>query len=199
MELSLDNISLPEEKEGSKFPTKLKAGNHKVKVSKVEKVTNPTAGTPALEITVEDELGAVCTHRFQLNPVPKEAGKESAWSITAKSLIYLIIATNNVDEAGAKAKMVGLSHDNIDTKISSLLIGKLFGINLKGEHMPNSDITKDSWIKVEFGGWHFARPIAEFDKLPKSVYIKGIPVKGTASNNANGGITTVKEGDDLPW
>ena len=193
-ELSFEQTVIPEDKPQI---SRLTAGRHKVKVTKVEKATNATAGTPALDITVEDENGAFCTNRFQLSVEVKEGKTTSAWAITSLAILYLVQAANKVDEAGAKAKLAGLSHDNIDTKLSSLLIGKPFAINLSGEHVPNSDVTKDSWIKVKFAGWHFARPIDEFDKLPATPRITGIAVKGTM--NTNSGISTSKEGGDLPW
>lgn len=193
-ELSFDDVVIPEDK--PQAAPRLTAGNHKVKVTKVEKATNTTAGTPALDITVEDESGAFCTHRFQLNNVKAEGKETSAWTITSLAILYLVQATSKTDEAGAKAKLAGLSLDNIDTKLSSLLVGKMFAINLKGEHIPNKDVTKDSWIKVEFGGWHFARPIEDFDKLPKTPYIKGIPIKG---NSFTGVENVPKQKDDLPW
>ncbi len=197
-ELSFDNVVVPEDKPQTVYAKKLTAGRHKVKVTKVEKASNASAGTPCLDITVEDETGAVCTHRFQLNTVVGEGKTTSAWAITSLAILYLVQATNKVDEVGAKAKLAGMTMDNIDTKLSSLLIGKMFAISLKGEHIPNSDVTKDSWIKVEFSGWHFARPLDEFEKLSEKPYIKGIPVKGT--HDANGGIATVKtDKTDLPW
>ncbi len=196
-ELSFDNTIVPEDKPQTVYATKLIAGRHKVKVSKVEKGVNPTAGTAALDITVEDETGAICTHRFQLNTAIAEGKTTSAWAITSLAIVYLVQAACKVDEAGAKAKLAGMTLDNIDVKLSSLLVGKLFAITLKGEHIPNSDPSKDSWIKVEFGGWHFARPIEEFDKLSEKPYIKGIPVKGAM--NQNQGISTVKADGEIPW
>ena len=193
-ELSFDSVVVPEDKPQI---NRLTAGNHKVKVSKVEKTTNATAGTPALDITVEDESKAFCTNRYQLSTeekVGKDGKPYSSWSITSLAIIYLVEAACGVDEAGAKAKLAGLSTENLDVKLSSILVGKPFSINLKGEHKANSDVTKDSWIKVEFGGWRFARTIEEFDKLPKTVFIKGLPIKGAISSPTTSGV--IADGND---
>lgn len=190
--LSFDNAVIAEGKVG---PSYLTVGNHKVKVTEVKKGNNPTKGTPCLDITVEDEVGAICTQRYTLTATVAEGKQTSAWAIASSAILMLVAAANKLDEAGAKTKLAGLSLDNIDTKLSSLLVGKMFSINLKGEHIPNKDVTKDSWIKVEFGGFKFADTLENFDKMPKTPYIKGIPVKGSSDTVGNTG----KAVSDLPW
>ena len=143
----------------------LSVGNHKVKVTKVEKGLSSQKQSPYVEITVSDESGQTCAQKYYTNG--------GAWNISKSAILTLVAAAQSTDEATAKTKLTGITGDNIDSKLASLLMGKAFGIKLNGEWVNPTDTTKNSFVKSVFGTYLFAVPLADFDKLSKKDYIKG--------------------------
>lgn len=181
MELNFDGASISTG--GGNY---LEVGNHKVKVTEVKKGNSSKQQTPFVQITVADEAGVTCSQDYYLTTTIKEGSKQSAWQISAAAILTIVVAANSTDEAGAKAKLVGMNSDNIDVKLSSLLVGKTFAITLNGKWINPEDLEKKSWVKAEFGSYLFAVPVADMDKLSKKKYIKG-----SADNRAsNSGVTT---------
>jgi len=159
----------------------LEVGNHKVKVTKVEKGLSSKAQSPYVEITVADERGYTCSQQYYLNTKVSEGKKQSAWNISSAAILTLVAAANNTDEAGAKSKLAGMTGENIDAKLASLLVGKAFGITLNGKWINPEDTAKNSWVKAEFGSYLFAVPADKMDKLSKKPYIKGEDFSATRS------------------
>lgn len=162
----------------------LEVGNHKVKVSEVKKGNSSKQGTPFVQITVVGESGETCSQDYYLTTTIKEGSKQSAWQISAAAILTLVAAANNCDEAAAKSKLVGMNSDNIDVKLSSLLVGKPFGITLNGKWINPDDMEKKSWVKAEFGSYLFAVPVADMSKLSSKKYIKG-NADNRAANSGN--------------
>lgn len=180
MELSFDGAAISAGKENNY----LEVGNHKVKVTKVEKGLSTQKQSPYVAITVTDESGKNCTQNYYLNG--------GAWNISKSAILTIIAAAGNCDEATAKSKLTGVTTDNIDSKLSSLLLMKQFAITLNGEWVNPSDASKSSWVKSTFGSYLFAVPTADFDKLSKKPYIKGDNMGSTKTTASSGAIAEEK-------
>lgn len=174
MELNFDDAAVTAG-EGFKN-TYIGVGNHKVKITEVTKGLSTQKQSPFVKITVANEAGETCENSYYLNG--------GAWNISKDNILTLVAAAQGVDEATAKSKLVGLTGDNIDAKLSSLLIGKQIGLTVSGEWINPTDTTKKSFVKGVFGrsgfGHLFAVPVSQFDTLNPKPYTKGedMSVKG---------------------
>ncbi len=162
----------------------LEVGNHRVKVSEVKKGVSSKQATPFVEITVVGEGGETCSQQYYLTTTIKEGSKQSAWQISAAAILTLVAAANNCDEATAKSKLAGMNGDNIDSKLSSLLVGKPLGLTISGVWVNPEDMDKKSWVKGVFGSYLFAVPVNDMSKLSTKKYIKG-SADNRASNSTN--------------
>ena len=179
MELNFDGASISTG--GGNY---LEVGNHKVKVSEVKKGNSSKQGTPFVQITVVDEDGSACAQDYYLTTEIKPGKKQSAWQISAAAILTIVAAVLNCDEATAKTKLIGMNSDNIDVKLSSLLVGKPFAINLTGKWVNPTDMDKPSWVKSEFGSRLFAVPISRMSELSSKKYIKADPAKDNRAANS---------------
>ena len=167
MELSFDDAVIAE----GKVSNYLEPGNHKVVVAKIIKGESSQKKSPYIEITVADESGKTCAQQYYING--------GAWNISKSAILTIVAAAQNITADEAKAKLTGLTGENIDVKLSGLLVGKKLAITLNGEWVHPTDTSKKSWIKSVFGSYLFAVPMADIAKLSKEPYIKG-------TENANG-------------
>jgi len=181
MELSFDDASIDA---GEKFVNKyMSPGNHKVKVIEVVKGLSAQKGSPFVRITVENEAKETCSNEYYLNG--------GAWNISKSSILTVVTAALNTDEAAAKSKLDGLTSENIDSKLSSLLVGKHLAMTISGEWVNPSDTSKKPFVKSVFGrsgaGYFFALPLNRFNELNSKVYIKGeaISVSETQQSMSN--------------
>jgi hypothetical protein len=167
MELSFDGAEI------SKGSLYLGTGIHTVKVKEVTKGESALKKTPYVEIVVEDSTGATCSQQYYLTTEVKDGGKTSAWNISKSAILTLVMAATGFDEETAKSKLVGMNTTNIDTNLSTLLVGKLFAIKLNGKWVYPTDAAKQPWIKSEFGSYLFAVPANRIAELGTKIVIKG--------------------------
>lgn len=73
------------------------------------------------------------SNKMFLSTTVGEGKKTSAWAITARNLVDLIVATHNCSEDEAKAMIAVESETQLVNKVSALLIGKPFRAKFKGE------------------------------------------------------------------
>src|SRR5574343_772041 len=99
-----------------------------VKITSVE-LKKSMSGKPFLELKTEGAKG--------------EVGKsssmwltEAAWPVTARSLVDLLKATHNITEEEAKPMIAVANEETLATKVSALLVGRLFRAKFKGEQTP---------------------------------------------------------------
>lgn len=159
----------------------LQPGNHLVKTSEVKNGVSSQKGTPYVEVTVTDKSGATCSNQYYLSTEVGEGKQKSAFDISGPAIVRLVAATNNLDanteEGKNKAKaLLGniTSPESLATKLSTLMVGKEFGLHLDGKWVNPTDTTKQSWIKAEFGGGsNFAVPASKFGTLTTNVKVKG--------------------------
>lgn len=161
MELSFDDAVIAE----GKTNNYMEVGNHKVKTIKVEKGLSSQKQSPYVEITVANEAEQTCAQKYYING--------GAWNISKSAILTIVAAANNCDQETAKTKLAGLTGENIDTKLSTLLMNKPFGITINGEWVNPTDTSKPSFVKGVFGSYLFAVPVDKMDKLSKKPYIKG--------------------------
>ena len=143
----------------------LEVGNHKVEISEVIKGKSSQKGSPYIQITVQNKDGQKCSQQYYLNG--------GAWNISKSAILTIVAAALGVDAENAKNSLQGLNTENIDQKLSSIIVGKKIGITLNGEWINPEDMTKKSWVKATFGSYKFAVPLSEFNTLSKKEYIKG--------------------------
>jgi hypothetical protein len=172
-ELSFDNISISTGNT-SKY---MEVGNHIVRITNVEEGTSSLKGTKFVKITVENKEGQACDHTYYLS--------DGAKNISLAAILTIVAAAQNCDEATAKAKMAGLTTDNVGTIVTPLINGKKIAITLNGEWVDQKDINKKSFIKTVFGSYLFALPEDKFEFLSKKPFVKGKP-DNRPVNNPNG-------------
>ena len=163
------------ETSGNKY---LEPGIHpSVMVSEITSGVSSQKQSPYVQITVQDSTGATCSNNYYLNTTPGKSGI-SAWQISKNAILQLVMAATNSDETTAKGKMPkAVDGTELATKLSTILVGKKFAIQLSGEWVTPNDPEKTSWIKSVFGNYTFAVPTADVNKLKfnPSKNIKGSP------------------------
>jgi len=157
----------------------LEVGNHLVKTTEVIKGESSQKKSPYVQITVADQSGKTCSQQYYING--------GAWNISKSAILTLVAAAQNCDETTAKSKLAGLTGDNVDVKLASLLVGKTIGLTLNGEWVNPTDSSKASWVKSVFGSYLFAVPAADFEKLSKKSYIKGEDMSASKASAAPSG------------
>jgi hypothetical protein len=193
MELSFDDAAVVA---GEGFTSKYMAvGNHKVVITEVTKGLSSAKQSPFVQITVENEAKETCSQQYYLNG--------GAWNISKDNILTIVSAALGVDEVTAKSSLTGLTGENVDAKLATLLVGKRIGINLSGEWINPTDTTKKSFVKSVFGksgrGFLFAVPLNKFETLNPTPYIKGsdMSVKTPVAHTQKGISEPVS--DELPW
>lgn len=142
----------------SEFESKyLEPGIHKVKVTEVSVGKSTAKQTPFLKVTVADEKGLTVTEEMYLN--------EGAFKYSKDAILTLVMAVANVDIEGAKAKLVGLTTENIADKLAPVLVGKPFAILIGGKWVYPENTEKKPFIKAVFGSFKFAVPLDKISEL----------------------------------
>lgn len=184
--MELNFSSAVEVKTNENIPAFLAPGNHIVTITEVKKGESSKKNTPFVEISVVDKNNAKCSHMYYLT--------EGTMPYTTRAILTLIEAALDCTEEVALTKVIGLSTENIDMKLSSLLVGKEIAINIAGEEVVPTEVDKSKWVKSVFGGFIFARPVKDISKLSTKIHIKT-----AAITDSTVGIITAKAGDDMPW
>lgn len=97
-------------------------------------LSTSTNTVPYMELRTQGpngELGK--SNKMFLSTDVKPGKKMSAWAVTSRNIVDLIVATHNVDEATAKGMLVAKSQEEVVQKVSSLLVGRPFRAKFKGE------------------------------------------------------------------
>lgn len=107
------------------------ADNTRISKVSVEKTSVQQIDYLQLETTGPNgEVGK--SGKMFLSTDTKPGKKTSAWSVTARNLTDLIMATHNVDEDAAKSMIKVNSVDELVRVVSSLLVGRPFRAKFKG-------------------------------------------------------------------
>jgi hypothetical protein len=163
---------------GSKY---LEPGIHEVMVSEIKSGESSQKKTPYVEITVKDSTGASCSQQYYLSTVPGASGI-SAWQISRNAILQLVMAATNSDEITAKGKMPKAANaEELATKLSTMLVGKKFAIQLNGKWVNPTDTAKKPWVKAEFGNYTFA---VSLDKKHTLRFDSSKNIKGSAAPSA---------------
>lgn len=173
MELSFEGAEIAK----GKTTNYASVGNHKVKVTEVVGGLSSQKQSPYVRITVQNEAGETCTQDYYTNG--------GAWNISKSAILTIIAAATGTDEATAKTKLVGMTTENIATKLATMLVGKQFGITLNGEWVNPTDTQKKSFVKSVFGSYLFAVPADQMNKLSTKPYIKGSADDREANNGGS--------------
>jgi hypothetical protein len=172
--------------------------NPGVCVVKFSTITAGTAstGTPFLELTVEDDAGLTATSRLYF-----AEGQNKTISVETL-YIYLAITNgldinNDTDKPKIKA-LIGdfSSYEDLASKLSSKLVGKVFATVLRGEYVNPTDLAKPSWIKAVLGS-----SVATVANKSKLVFdaTKHMDKKKVKDNRkANGSTTNDVDADSIP-
>lgn len=175
----------------------LSPGIHIVKVTEIKQGLSSQKSSPYVEVKVEDSTGAACSQQYYLTTTVKEGSTKSAWDISRNAILQLIMAVTGSDEATAKSKLVGITDENIATKLSAFMLAKPFAIHIAGKYVTPSDPAKKSWVKGEFGNYKFATTVARAAELKHdpAKHIKGTPVNAADPAVASG----VVNNSSTPW
>lgn len=183
-ELSFEGATGKQEEFVSKY---LSPGiNVPVKVKEIKQGLSTQKQSPFVEITIENAEGKTCSQQYYLTTTVGEGKKTSAWAISRDAILQLIVAVTGTDEETAKARLVGITTENIAVKLSAFMIGKPFAIVLGGKWVTPEDPQKKSWVKAQFGTGNFATTVAKANELKYDAAkaIKGSPAPGTSNTNS---------------
>ena len=84
------------------------------------------------------ELGK--SNKMFLSTDVKEGKKMSAWAVTSRNIVDLIVATHNVDEPTAKNMLTASTKEEVVTKVSTILVGRPFRAKFKGKETVDGKI-----------------------------------------------------------
>jgi len=158
----------------------LEPGVYLVKVTEVSNGKSNNKQSPFVRITVENTEGKTCTEDMYLNG--------GAFPITKNSITTLVMAANDLTEDLAKAKLTGMTTDNIADKLAPVLVGKTLAIHIAGKWVNPIDTEKKPFIKGIFGNYKFAVPANRINELKHdpNKHIKGEKVdNGTNTTSTN--------------
>lgn len=128
------NLNAASEKTEPKGPQYQRPGIYdNVRVSGVNVEKTSVQQIPYLQLQTtgpNGELGK--SGKMFLSTETKEGKKTSAWSVTARNLTDLIMATHNVDETAAKSMINVNSIEELVKVTSTLLVGRPFRAKFKG-------------------------------------------------------------------
>jgi hypothetical protein len=170
--------------------TYMSPGVHVVKITEVKAGLSSQKNTPYVEFTVSDKTGQTASQQYYLTTTIKEGSTKSAFDISKNAILQLIMSSLNVDEVTAKTKLVGITTENIATKLATLLVGKTLAIRLNGQWVNPTDTNKKSWVKAIFGTGKFTATVELQTSLSydPAKHIKGTPATTEVASTA----TTVK-------
>jgi len=104
-----------------------------VKISKAyldKTLTNQVSYLQLETVGANGEIGK--SSRMFLSTDKKEGKKSSAWAVTARNLTDLIMATHNVSEEEAQDMIKVDNTEQLVTKVSAILVGRVFRAKFKG-------------------------------------------------------------------
>ncbi len=109
-----------------------------------------TKQTPFIRIGTEGPNGELCeSGDMYVSTDVKEGSTLSAWSVTARKLVNLIMAVTGKSEDEAKAACKAADADDLAKKLSAILVGKPFRGVFYGEEIQGKE-GKNNWVKAYF-------------------------------------------------
>lgn len=121
-----------------------------IKISTVTTGESFTKKTPFISIVTEGPNGETCeSGQMYLNTEVKEGSTTSAWAITARRLVNLIMSITGKTEEEAKKSINASDPDDLAKKLSTLLVGKTFRGLFYGKEIQGKE-GKNNWIKAYF-------------------------------------------------
>lgn len=168
-------------------------GNYKetikpgISVVKVTTITNGLSAqkqSPYLEFVVEDAHGAELKQQYYLSTTVNPGKQKSAWDISKNAILSLVAASNNLDEASAKAKMPNAkSAEELAQKLAILMTGKEFKLKVVGEEKISQKGTK--YVASSFGSGVFCEAKAVSDADSKLFFSADKNIKKLAIEPAS--------------
>lgn len=166
---------------GSKYQS---AGiSEKVKITSVDYTVNEQYNSKSITMkTINENEQEGQTKRLSLNTEVKEGNKTSAWTVTAKYLLNILMSTGKTYEE-AQAVLEAKNEEELVKNLSSALVGKEFrGLFGQREYQPGKFYT-ELYTTEPVGGTKLVwDPNNQY-------YVKKLPT--AASNTATG--------NDLPF
>ena len=144
-----------------------------VKITEILFGKSSVKQTPYIQLKTVNNLDEVGnSSRMYLSNTRAEGKQTTAWTITAKNLINLIISTNNISKQEAEnIELVSPSETNPDkmyaqlvNKLSSLLIGKPFRAKFIGEQTKENGIVYASLDRSESMSIPASQSYLKFDE-----------------------------------
>lgn len=157
-----------------------------VKVTKVDIDESAVKKSKYLLLTTEGPNGEIGkSNKMFLSNVKGEGKQTTAWAITARNLVDLIMAATNVSEEEAKAKINVENETQLVAKVSAILIGKPFRGKFKGEQSQKG-LVFASLAQVE-----------SMEVVPTKMKFNAD--KDIKKYEGNGAINTAPVSSDLPF
>lgn len=128
-----------------------------IKITEVILAETSKAKVPYIELKTIGQNGEVGrSNKMFLSTDTKPGKTTSAWAITARNIVDLLVNTHNITRDEAKALIAVDSVQQLVNKLSALLVGKPFRAKFKGEEgqkpgliYPTLDITESMQVKAE--------------------------------------------------
>lgn len=125
-----------------------------VKITEVVLAETSVNKVPYIELKTIGQNGEVGrSNKMFLSTDVKPGKTTSAWAITARNIVDLLVNTHNITRDEAKAMIAVDNAQQLVTKLSALLIGKPFRAKFKGEEgqkpgviYPTMDITESMQV-----------------------------------------------------
>lgn len=161
-----------------------------VKITEAVLLQTQANNVDYMELRTVSGDGAVGkSSKMFLSTETKPGKKMSAWSVTSRNIVDLIMATHNVDEQTAKGMLNVSSKEEVVSKVATLLVGRPFRGKFKGEESSNGK-TYASLDTVESMQVPTDQSRLKFD--PSRDIKKYVPYTANAAEAVNAG-------SDLPF
>lgn len=127
-----------------------------IKITEVVLAETSVNKVPYIELKTIGQNGEVGrSNKMFLSTDTKPGKTTSAWAITARNIVDLLVNTHNINRDEAKALIAVDNTQQLVTKLSALLIGKPFRAKFKGEEgqkpgviYPTMDITESMKVPI---------------------------------------------------
>jgi len=115
-------------------------------------------GSPFIQMNTKNENGDVGrSSKMYLNTVPSEGKEKSAWDVTSKNIIELVVATNNISNKEAEeiqlvttqSESQDAQYEDLVKNLKNLLLNKPFRGKFKGEQTKENGLIYSSLDKAE--------------------------------------------------
>jgi hypothetical protein len=133
------------------------------------------------------------SRKMYLNTDVKEGKTTSAWKITARQIVEIIKATNNMDDAQAKNSLgnltlsadgVNINAEELAAKLSAVIVGKPFRAVFHGEQRTNAEgITRVYTEMMYVESMTVAKEQSKL-KFDPAIHIKNVNVNATTATQA---------------